>query len=95
MADRDPALLISTLERRGLPTWELSFTAEAAGILPAARGVLLALLEHASPTVREGAIYGLSKQVDAEPALRARLSTIARSDRSGAVREAAAEALTS
>jgi HEAT repeat protein len=93
LAVSDPDRLIAALSSDDLPTWELSFAAEVAGSLPTARAALLALLDHASPTVREGAIYGLSKQIDADPAIRTRLTTIAAADRSGAVREAAREAL--
>ena len=94
-AEAPPKLLtlVAALSNEELPTWELSFAAEVAGTLPAARAALLVLLDHESPTVREGAIYGLSKQLDADPAIRTRLAKIATDDRSGAVREAALEAL--
>lgn len=93
LAATDPDRLVAALTAGDLPTWELSFAAEVAGALPAAREALIALLRHESPTVREGAIYGLSKQLDTVPAIRAQLKEIAASDRSGAVREAAAEVL--
>jgi HEAT repeat protein len=93
LANSDPDLLITELLRGTLPPWELSFAAEVAGCLPAARTALLALLDHKSPTVREGAIYGLSKQLTNDPVIHARLTTIADHDRSGAVRESALEAL--
>lgn len=92
LAATDPAALVATLARRDLPPWELSFAAEAAQVLPAAQEALLALLTHESPTVREGAIYGLSRRV-LDVKVRARLEELATDDRSGAVRESAAEAL--
>jgi HEAT repeat protein len=94
LAASDPDRLIAALTSPDLPTWELTFAAEVAGEFPAARDALLALLAHASPVVREGAIYGLGKQpLEDDPALRARLRQIATADGSGAVREAALEAL--
>ena len=91
LATTDPDRLVAALTAGDLPTWELSFAAEVAGALPAAHEALIELLHHESPTVREGAIYGLAKQLDTRPAIRARLKELAASDRSGAVREAAAE----
>jgi HEAT repeat protein len=92
LAVGDPERLIAALSNAELPPWELSFAAEVAGCLPAARAALITLLEHASPTVREGAIYGLSQMLDNDPSIREPLLKMTR-DRSGAVREAAREAL--
>lgn len=92
LAVGDPERLIAALSNDELPPWELSFAAEVAGCLPAARVALIALLEHASPTVREGAIYGLSQMLDNDPSIREPLLKMTQ-DRSGAVREAATEAL--
>jgi HEAT repeat protein len=93
LAVSDPNRLVAALADEELPTWELSFAAEVAGCLPAARSALLVLLGHESPTVREGAIYGLAQQLDNDPSLREHLTKMTY-DRSGAVREAAIEALT-
>jgi hypothetical protein len=49
------------------------------------------LLGHASAVVREGAIYGLQKHLDAD--VRASLEMLARSDSSAGVRSAAEDAL--
>jgi HEAT repeat protein len=92
LAAGDPERLIAALSNEELPTWELSFAAEVAGCLPAARVPLLALLNHASPTVREGAIYGLAQLLDNDPSIRESLTKMTY-DRSGAVREAATKAL--
>lgn len=88
----DPARLIAALSNDELPTWELSSAAEVAGCLPAARTALIALLDHRSPLVREGAIYGLAQQLDNDPSLREPLTQMTL-DPSEGVREAAAEAL--
>jgi HEAT repeat protein len=93
LAVSDPDRLVAALSGDDLPTWELSFAAEVAGCLPTARAALLALLAHESPTVREGAIYGLAQQLDNDPSIREYLTKMTH-DRSGAVREAANEALT-
>jgi len=93
IAASNPGQLIRELSYGNLPSWELSFAAEAAGAVPAAREALLGLLGHHSPTVREGAIYGLSRQIDDDPKIRELLVMLARADRSGSVREAATEAL--
>jgi HEAT repeat protein len=74
---------------------ELTFVAEAAGKLAdgnAAVAALLPLLSHASPFVREGTIYGLSRFATRE-AVRERLAALAAEDSSPGVREAAREAL--
>ena len=92
MSASDPDRLVGVLSSDDLPTWELSFAAEVAGCLPAARAALIALLNHDSPTVREGAIYGLAQQLDNDPSIREHLTKLTH-DRSGAVREAANEAL--
>lgn len=88
----DPERLIAALSDEELPAWELSFAAEVAGCLPNARTSLIALLDHESPTVREGAIYGLAQLLANDQSLREALEKMT-NDRSGAVREAALEAL--
>lgn len=92
MSVSDPEGLIAALSNAELPPWELTFAAEAAGHLPNARGALISLLDHPAPVVREGAIYGLTRLLTNDPTLRGPLEKMT-NDRSGAVREAASEAL--
>lgn len=93
LAASAPERLVAALTSGELPPWELSFAAEVAGDLPQARDALLTLLDHEEPTVREGAIYGLAKQIDDDQTIRERLEKIAIFDASSVVREVAIEAL--
>ncbi len=71
-----------------------TFAAEIAGstsLGPAVRTALLPLLDHASPLVREGAIYGLRKHAD--EAVIKKLKGLAASDPSPAIRQAAHDTL--
>lgn len=75
LARNDPGELVALLSSGSLPPHLLTFAAEIAGdcpprFYPAVRAVLLGLLDHPSSTVREGAVYGLSKLLHALPALR-------------------------
>lgn len=60
LAADDPDGLLRLIEN-GLPVADLTFAAESAGRIDPARSrpVLLRLLEHRDPVVREGALYGL------------------------------------
>lgn len=82
---------------------ELSFVAEDVGQVVAHRHqyleeiavpVLLALLNHASPLVREGAIYGLADFASRRPEVARALMRLGWADPSPGVRDAANEALT-
>mgnify|MGYP007071587490 CR=1 FL=1 len=95
-AAEDPPRLVRSLTDGSLPDTLLTFAAEIAGeALPSAEVVpaLRELLAHASPLVREGAIYGLARHPSAE--LRTRLRAIAEADSSPGVRSAAEDVLES
>lgn len=97
LAETDPARLAAWLVDGGLGRAHLGYAAEALGRGTADRpsevvvDILLRLLEHESPLVREGTIYGLafhrSLGVDR------RLKRAAEGDKSPGVREAAADIL--
>jgi HEAT repeat protein len=75
---------------------DLSFAAEALGTASdsgLAVPALLALLDHRSAPVREGAIYGLEKHLERSGSARATLKRIATTDPSPGVRAAAQDAL--
>jgi hypothetical protein len=94
LAVDDPDRLLSLLEDAKLEPSMLTFAAEIAGrLLPSGSvtPVLLGLLEHPSPLVREGAIYGLAEH--AGDAIAERIQEIAKSDPSPGVRAAAADVL--
>jgi len=96
LATHEPEALIEQLTSGALEPSALTFAAEWAGRTgsPAATAVLVALLEHPSALVREGAVYGLQHLL-AGPGVVAALrahATEAR-ERSAAVREAVREAL--
>ena len=96
LATHEPDVLIEQLTSGALEPSALTFAAEWAGRSggPGATEVLLALLEHPSALVREGAVYGLQHMLTRPsviPALRAH-ATEPR-ERSVAVREAVREAL--
>lgn len=94
LASRHPVALAKLIESGGLGPADLTFAAEFLGRLASGlvvRRTLLPLLEHSSATVREGAIYGIQRHLDDE--VRSRLSVLARTDPSFAVREAASDAL--
>jgi HEAT repeat protein len=90
----DQSRLVSAITSGTLEPTLLTFAAEIAGaalsrevIVP----VLLQLLAHPHPAVREGAIYGLQGHEGTE--IYAELKRIGRDDPSPGVREAALEAL--
>jgi hypothetical protein len=96
LAMHEPEALIEQLASGALEPSALTFAAEWAGRTgsPAATAALVALLEHPSALVREGAVYGLQHLLggpDVVAALRAH-ATEPR-ERSAAVREAVREAL--
>lgn len=93
LAARAPASLVALLQSQALAPSALTFAAEVAGDLADDRvlAALVKLLDHASPVVREGAIYGLAKQpIDA---YRKRLGVMALHDPSPGVRDAAREVI--
>ena len=68
IAQTKPAYLLQLITQNRLAAHDLTFAAESAGKVPnefvdASVRVLLVLLRHESPLVREGAIYGLSRQL--------------------------------
>lgn len=94
LAARFPHDLAKLIELGRLGSADLTFAAEALGRSELGwlvRHALKPLLTHASPVVREGAIYGLQKHIDGST--RAALSALSRDDPSPAVRLAATDAL--
>lgn len=93
LADESPRDLLPLLADGALPPHLLTYAAEIAGCaLPGGEVVppLLRLLDHASPVVREGAIYGLADHATRAD-VNSRLADLARSDASPGVRAAAAD----
>jgi len=91
-AAEDPDRLIAALQSGDLDPPVLTFGAEAAGALPTERiaPVLLRLLEHPSPLVREGAVYGITSHT-AFDGVAKKLRQMAATDPSPGVRMAARE----
>lgn len=94
LAIEDPQGLIRLIGEGTLEVTDLTFAAEIAGDIPDSnlvRPILLRLLGHSSPLVREGAVYGLRHHLNQETY--DRLTQLMKSDPSPGVREAAAEAI--
>jgi len=94
LAARFPRDLANLIAHNRLAAADLTFAAEALGRSNMGwlvRHALKPLLTHASSVVREGAIYGLQKHIDAD--IRAALQVVADGDSSPAVRTAAEDAL--
>ena len=89
----NPARLIRWIESGKLETGYLSFAAEALGEVesPHTKAMLLQLLAHHAPVVREGAIYGMANIIT--PDLKEILRAVADNDQSPGVRAAARELL--
>ena len=96
LAAREPSRLVALVAKGRLADHDLTYAAEALGLVTdtnSVAAVLVPLTRHASPVVREGVIYGLSRHVSASPVVRAALERLAADDPSPGVREAATEAL--
>ena len=96
LSREDPTALLDLIESGTLEPTLLTFAAEYAGISSDSTHVtrvLLPLLDHEKPYVREGALYGLARHRTAD-ALNG-LARIASTDAVSEVREIAAEALSS
>lgn len=94
LAGESPKTLAALLQVRLLRPSDLTFAAEAAGKVADSTLVvrpLFLLLNHPSPLVREGAVYGLSNHLSEQ--VIERLREVAERDPSPGVREAAGEAL--
>lgn len=93
LIESDPARLIRLIDSGTLEPADLTFAAEIAGRAPGETSVesLLRLLVHPSPVVREGAVYGLSRQRSRRVEDRLRELTV--TDPSPGVREAAIHVL--
>lgn len=97
LADDDPSRLAAWIASGDLSRAHLSHAAEALGAgtegatTPALIQILLRLLEHESPLVREGSVYGLAFHMGSR--VRSILGRVAKSDPSPGVRAAAAEVL--
>jgi hypothetical protein len=94
LADEHPSQLVRLLLSKRMPVSDLTFAAEIAGRIDDSnmvRPVLLGLLAHPDSVVREGAIYGLARHVDA--AVASKLRRLADMDLSAAVRSAASDLL--
>jgi hypothetical protein len=90
MADNEPGALLELIRGGTLEYYDLTFAAEIAGRIAdhsAVVQVLMPLLDHPEPVVREGAIYGLARHVIAE--VIERIRDIAANDNSPGVRKAA------
>lgn len=95
LAAEAPQELLDMIAGGTLHHCTLTFAAEWAGKVPeehleSARRVLLPLLEHAQPIVREGAVYGLASNLNEDVVKR--LKALAESDPSPGVRAAAESA---
>lgn len=89
-----PSQLVRLLLSKKMPISDLTFAAEIAGRIndsSKVRPVLLGLLAHPDPVVREGAIYGLARHVDA--VVVSEIRRLVASDLSPAVRSAASDFL--
>lgn len=78
LAEHDPDKLLQLLESGILRPSELTFATEIAGQIPSPTQVipiLLKLLEHPSPLVREGTIYGLDAWIN-DPQVRQGLTKL-------------------
>ena len=95
MAVGNPLRLIGWIESGELKPSRLTYAAEALGSanLPEVRWILVGLLDHESPLVREGALYGLARQPRPLPAMLSVLRRVAEVDPSPGVRSAAQEIL--
>ena len=93
LAQSNPAELASIIDARSMPDAALTFAAEAMGNArdsEMARAALITLLRHPSAVVREGAILGIQRHLDA--ASRLLLSELL-DDASPAVRVTARDAI--
>jgi HEAT repeat protein len=94
LAANYPSDLLKLISGNVLSPPAMTFAAEIAGRISlgqTVRTALLPLLDHSSPLVREGAIYGLRQHADATVV--AKLRTIAMNDPSPAIRKAASDTL--
>ena len=94
LAAECPSQLVRLLLSKKMPVPDLTFAAEIAGRIEDSskvRPILLGLLAHADPVVREGAIYGLASHVDT--AVVSELRRLVATDLSPAVRSAASDLL--
>ena len=98
LAKEDPARLLALVAEDRLAEHDLTFAAEALGLIEnssLATELLERLTRHSSALVREGAVYGLAMHPDlARPGpVRAAVEQLVQDDPSPGVREAATEAL--
>jgi HEAT repeat protein len=94
LASEQPDRLLWLVQGGSLRPSQLTFAAEAVGLLSdskAVRRVLVPLLGHPEAVVREGAIYGIANHLDEETTKR--IKAIAATDSSPGVRQAASESL--
>jgi hypothetical protein len=94
IVEHQPSELAQLIRLGALAPGDLSFAAEILGRASDSRLVRKAiepLLQHPEAVVREGAIYGITRHLDAS--MRAELERMSRSDPSAAVRTAAKDAL--
>lgn len=94
LAAREPAKLVALIEAGTLRPSDLTFAAEIVGRIPQPElivPVLTRLLDHSSPLIREGAVYGLSNHMS--DTVRATLRRVVEGDASPGVREAAQSVL--
>lgn len=94
LVEHYPCEILKLVSSTVLSPAALTFAAEAAGRTSnsqAVRTTLMPLLDHESPLVREGAIYGLRDHAD--DIVVKKLNGLAQSDPSAAIRQAASDTL--
>lgn len=94
LLDIDPELLLLLIECGHLQPSVLTYAAEFAGNISNSKRVrkaLTPLLDHSSPMVREGALYGLADHLDSE--LKKVIAEIVRHDKSPGVKSTAEDIL--
>lgn len=95
LAENNPSELIAWIKSGSLQPPDLTFAAEILGRVRSMEGIspiLLELLSHQSPLVREGALYGLYHYRD-DPKVEDAIRQIEAKDPSLTIRETAAEIL--
>jgi hypothetical protein len=94
-AESNHERLVYTLGRCDIPAGLLTYAAEHAGGMPTekAEGPLLALLQHPSALVREGALLGIAEHMT--PRVRFAVTSVALNDGNKAVRSLATSLLES
>lgn len=94
LAKNNPNILVKLIIQKKISSEDLTFAAEALGQIQDSnkvRATLLPLLNHNSPIVREGAIYGLANHINNDVKLK--LEYIIKNDNSKGVKQTAIDIL--